>query len=558
VGVEKQRQPVGKDQVVEIEQLNLLTGEGLRGVRLSEVQRVHFAKAALEQEFRKALEVLATGHDKQKKTVSLHFAGQGKRPVRVAYIAESPMWKTSYRLDVQKDKVFLQGWAIVENTSEEDWNNVRMGLISGRPISFRMDLYEPLFVPRPVVEPELFASLRPPTYGGSLDREDARRAMLAAPRLEMERMPTAAPASPAASGVRGGRGFGPGYAKTADGMAPGAGDDSANVLARGAATASATELGEYFQYALKEPVSLARQKSALLPIVNQDVGGTKVSIFNENVHAKYPLLGLRFHNNTPMHLSQGPITVFENGVYAGDARIGDLQPNEKRLISYAIDLGTEVEAQRAVRDDMTAIKILKGILHLSYRLRETKTYTVKNRSDHARTVLIEHPFRVGYNLVKPAKPAERSRDFYRFEVAAEPNTPVKEEVIEELPRVEQIVLTNLNDDAVRFYIRSNAASDAVKKALEQALALKGKVDVTMRQIAREEQALKSIEEDQSRMRANMARVPQTAEAYKRYLKKFDEQETEIENRHTRITKLQETAEQERKAYEDYVAALNVE
>src|SRR5262249_43955538 len=120
-------------------------------------------------EFKKALETLAQGHDTQKKAVTLHFVGAGRRNVRVGYVVENPIWKTSYRLVLdQQGKPFLQGWAIVENPSDEDWKDVRMALISGRPISFQMDLYQPLFVPRPVVEPELFASLRPPTYSGDL------------------------------------------------------------------------------------------------------------------------------------------------------------------------------------------------------------------------------------------------------------------------------------------------------------------------------------------------------------------------------------------------------
>src|SRR5262249_303062 len=179
VGVEKQKKPAGKDQVVEVEQLNILTQEGLRGVDLGHVQRVQFSRPELEQEFRKALEVLALGHDKLKKTVSLNFLGNGKRGVRVGYITESPIWKTSYALSIGKDgkadKAYLQGWAIGENTTDEDWSNVQMGLVSGRPISFRMDLYEPLYVPRPLVEPELFASLRPQTYSGELAQMEEPR-----------------------------------------------------------------------------------------------------------------------------------------------------------------------------------------------------------------------------------------------------------------------------------------------------------------------------------------------------------------------------------------------
>jgi hypothetical protein len=113
VGVQKVKKPAGKEQVIETDQLNLLTDEGLRGVELDQVQRVHFLRPELEREFRKALEVLATGHDRQKKTVTLNFLGNGKRAVRVGYVTESPIWKTSYRLSLDKEakdaKVFLQG-----------------------------------------------------------------------------------------------------------------------------------------------------------------------------------------------------------------------------------------------------------------------------------------------------------------------------------------------------------------------------------------------------------------------------------------------------------------
>src|SRR5207237_7677574 len=116
-----QKKPIGKDQVVDTEQLNLLTSEGLQGVGLGQVQRIRFLKPELEQEFRKALEVLATGHDKQKKTVSLNFLGNGKRAVKVGYVTQSPIWKTSYRVSLDREgkarQAFLQTWAILENTT---------------------------------------------------------------------------------------------------------------------------------------------------------------------------------------------------------------------------------------------------------------------------------------------------------------------------------------------------------------------------------------------------------------------------------------------------------
>src|SRR5262245_49302721 len=178
IGVEQQMAPSKDGPPVPATILNLWCAEGMRAIKLSEVQRLRFANPTIENEMRRALETLTMSHDSQKKAVSLHFSGEGKRKVEVGYVVENPIWKTSYRLVLAKDadhKPFLQGWAVVENPTDEDWQKVTMALVSGRPISFVMDLYNPLYVGRPTVEPELFASLRPPTYGGPM--QDFKKAM---------------------------------------------------------------------------------------------------------------------------------------------------------------------------------------------------------------------------------------------------------------------------------------------------------------------------------------------------------------------------------------------
>jgi hypothetical protein len=323
--------------------------------------------------------------------------------------------------------------------------------------------------------------------------------------------------------------------------------------------ATAEKLGEYFRYQIDEPVSLPRQKSALLPIVNGPVEAAKVSIYNEAVQAKYPLLGIRFKNTTGLHLMQGPLTVFENNSYAGDARVEDLQPNETRLISFAVDLGTEVAPEnKDPHEDLVAVKIYKGILESTHKERQTKLYTVKNRSDQTRLVLIEHPYRADWHLVEPEKAAERTRDVYRFELKAKPGETRKQEVVEESTRVTQLALTNSTDEAVRVFLRAKVTSPKVKAALEEALKRKAKLAETRHEIQEEQNALQVIDKDQARMRENMARVPQTSQAYRRYLQKFDDQETDIEKRRDRITKLQVSAEEERKAYESFLQTLNVD
>jgi hypothetical protein len=494
IGLEVQHKPAGKDQIIPIEILNLNTAAGLQAIPMNEVVSVRFMNPTLETEFNRALNVLATSHDTQKKTVSVGFNGDGKRQVRVGYVVERPIWKTSYRLRIDnKGKVFLQGWALVENTSDDDWNDVRMVLVSGKPISFKMNLYDPIYIPRPFVEPEMFASLRPPVYQGSMSLEEMKRlavggnqALLAGdlvtPRATggvatnglpvttgVVTMPSLPPVYNAIRGedvfaqqnlTASGQG-----ANTFNSTQPGnsakltydemqrrkaesqvRNKDAAKIgesltgfnFKEGIkSVATADEVGDYFQYTIKQDVTLARQKSAMLPILDQTIEGQKVSIFNESVHAKFPLLGVKLKNTSGQPLTQGPITVYDGGVFGGDTRILDVQPGEERLLSYALDQGTEVktETKQTPSPSMT-FRIGSDQLSARYFIRETKTYTLKNRSTHARDVILEHPIRKDWKLTDPKKAIEQTRDLYRFQVSVPAGQVVSYEVVEDLPRVD--------------------------------------------------------------------------------------------------------------------------
>jgi hypothetical protein len=583
LGVEPKEEAVSKDKVVHVEMLNLWCAEGMRSVKMADVTRVRFLNPVMENEVRRALEVLSLSHDTQKKAVSLVFTGEGKRQVKVSYVVENPIWKTSYRLVLDKEgKPYLQGWAVVENPSDEDWNNVRMSLVSGRPISFQMDLYQPLYVPRPVVEPELFASLRPQTYNEALEERGDKvagkpmTAPPAAPARAMKRLDAADKDNMADAARRslqfgaapnqmmgGGGGFGGrGAAVATAGVAGGEAFRAELGLAASSAVASAAtaaNLGDFFQYVIDHPVSLPRQKSAMLPIVSTDVEGAKVSIYNERTLAKHPLLGLRLKNTTGVHLMQGPITVFEKNTYAGDSRIMDLQKGEERLVSYAVDLGTEVEpVAKRDPDRYTLVKIVKGIVQTTTKIREIKTYNVKNRAEQDRVVLIEHPFRPDFKLVSKEQPKERARDVYRFEVPVAAGKSAKEEVIEERDLVNQIAITNLDDNSMRIIFNSSVTSKPVIEALKKSQDMKFKMGETQRELAHARQQLTDIERDQTRIRANLKDTPSSAAAYKKYLEKLDAQEGEIDKLTARIKELQETENQQRKGYESYLANLSVE
>ncbi|MBX7102773.1 MAG: DUF4139 domain-containing protein [Gemmataceae bacterium] len=571
LGVESKNVSDKDGKVTKVEYLNLFTTSGMQSLKLADVTQIRFLNPTLEGELRKALETLALSKDTRKKSVRVQFKGAGKRPVRVSYVTESPVWKTSYRLVLDKaGKPFLQGWAVVENPSDEDWSDVRMSLVSGRPISFKMDLYTPLYNPRPTVEPELFASLRPPTYEGSMER--ARGAIVAATPAPMP-APTSAGAP---GGARGGamRKLAEDASKAKDeksmslGMNTGGtvyfkdqtGDsDGMNIGQSVASAAQAAQLGDYFQYSMEDAVSVARQKSALIPIVNREVEGGRVSIFNPSTHSKYPLLGLRFKNAAGLSLMQGPVTVFDGTTYAGDARMPDLQAGEERLLSYAIDLGTEVEMKPTpAAGRLVMVKIVKGVMFATEKDRQEVAYKAVNRSKTDRTLLVEHPYRPQYTLTSATKPAERTRDMYRFEMKLPAGGSADLPVAEERELVNRIAITSLNDDQIRFYLQQPAVSEKVKTQLAEAIRMHGLVMQARAELNRVNAQLDEISKDQDRLRKNLKEMPPTATAYKRYLEKFDAQETQIEKLQADQKRLGDQVQQRQIAYEQFLTNLTVE
>ena len=548
VGVEIRKRHVDKE-IFEENILNLMSDKKVRALSLDAIQEIEVLDPVIQADLDAALKVLAVSHNQGKKTVRLTFTGKKRRQVRAGYMLEAPVWKTSYRLVLDdKDAPFLQGWAHVENMTDDDWNDVTLTLVSGRPLSFIQDLYAPIYLRRPVVRPTLYENLAPPEYEGAITGEMAadsvsragmqEKSMSKAKKsMRMMAAPAMAMAAPPRSRI--------------------------NMAAMGGGgvetMAAAREAGELFEYAVKEPISLPRRQSAMIAIVNQTIKGKKLSIFNAKVNPKNPLNGVELENTSGLFLMQGPVTVFEDGIYAGDARLTDTQRGEKRLLAYALDLAGEAKLDRKSEpDEIVSMKIARGTLTLQHKFVDTSVYTLKNKRDKTRQYLIEHPLRPDWELVEPAKDIEKTRNAYRFRLALDGGKSRDITFREQHLKPEILMLANIQSDQVRFFISQKNISDKLRQALKELAGMQEALYAIRQERQQKEQRVKAIAKEQNRIRPNMQTVTRNSESYSMWERKLVQQEKILDQLNMDLEELRANEQARNATIARFLADLNVE
>jgi hypothetical protein len=539
LGVETRFKPgPAPDSFVEIPVLNVISGATIRSIDLQSVTSLTLDDTQLQEELTKALTSLAQSRDQDKKPVIINFTGSGDRRVKVAYVVEAPVWKTSFRLLLGDKQAHLQGWGVVENQTESDWNNVSLSLVSGRPISFRMDLYSPIYLQRPLVKPEEYAQLNPQVYaGGIASAADSIARAPAARRIGYDAQGRPRPMELSAV------------------VATGA--SALNASASVESQATGQQLGELFEFTVQH-VTLPRQKSAMIPIVTDAIQAERVSIYNASVLSSNPLNGVRLRNTTGKTLLQGPVTIIDHELYAGDARIGDLPAGQERLLSYGIDLETAVNnTADQSRELIIASKIAKGVLYVDRRVQSTQKYEAENKSDRSRMLIIEHPRREGWKLIDSPVPYETTADLDRFRVELPAGRKVTTSIKEEWIYSQTMMLAAMDPSQMVFYSRSGEIPRAVRAGIERAMDLRQRLTDLDVQVAGRTQKISAISAEQGRIRENMKTVGQTSQYYERLLGKLNEQESQIEQLQKERDALAATREAAQRELTDYLANLTL-
>ncbi|MCE7973690.1 MAG: hypothetical protein DYG92_05085, partial [Leptolyngbya sp. PLA1] len=297
------------------------------------------------------------------------------------------------------------------------------------------------------------------------------------------------------------------------------------------AQARAVESGEVFQFEVDHPVTVERQRSAMIPIINTGLKGRRVSIYTASEGGQHPMRGLEITNSTGLQLMPGPISVFDDGTYAGDAQISYVPQGDKRLLAYALDLDVIATSEDKGEEEVRRVRVVQGLLELQVKYRRSVTYAFGNKdASRPRTIITEYPRDTSWELAEGTKPTETTDSLLRFEATAGPGGSATQKIVLERTALQSYQLAEFSTDTLMLYAKNGRASDAVVNAFREAQKKKGAILDLQRQIAALERERTEINTDQARIRQNMGTgtIDRQSDLYTRYVKKLGEQETRLE------------------------------
>jgi hypothetical protein len=623
----------GGGTTLEVDYLALITDTGeVKTTELTPAFSVRLLERGLPGKVDRYLDLIAAGRETDVRRMVISTEGSGERSMFVSYISEVPVWKATYRivLNPKTGKLpLLQGWAIVDNTVGEDWENVQLSLVAGAPQSFIQNLSQPYYSRRPVVALPVSVTMNPQTFeatllpggavlsgtvtdasgasvpnatvrvydlGGTLvaeanantrgyyefgslpagpvrvqinspgfmttqitgilaSRENPTRrdatlqvgnvsesvtVNAEATTLQTQSSSLSGGARNAGNGSNlGGSGL-PLSARNYTGLKPRPGtstpppDPSAidNARASLESAAVAQALGDLFEYKLKEPVTIAKNRSALVPIVQSAINAEKVSVWNERAGLTRPQRALWLTNTSGLTLDGGSFSILEEDTFAGEGIFEPIRPEEKRLISYATDLAVNASSRNQTEQQrITKVAVSHGIMTHISETREKKTYTFRNEDSTARTIVVEHPVRPGYEIRSEAKPAETTAGWMRFRVPVEPKQTASLVIEEARPMQATYALSNLTADQVSFFVSQKTISAPMESAFRKILAQKQAMeDLDTQKQASEDETTK-IFDDQQRLRENMKALKGSTDEkilLLRYTRQLNDQEDRLE------------------------------
>jgi hypothetical protein len=518
-------------------------GGDVKLIDLESAGALKFTDPRLASDLGRYLDLLDTTHQRDVRRLQIKTLGTGERQIFISYTSESPIWKTTYRIVLDpKQKTLLQGWAIVDNATPMDWLDVSLSLVSGAPISFIQNLSQPLYANRPVVPIAAGIQAAPQTYESTmqktpLENSSVKELVKVMGGVVRTDKPIFGANDTKLAGLSAGNinvqkdGVTANHERWVTGMnTPVNLEISAAIRQQAFDTAQAQAVAEQFQYKIRQPVTIKRNSSALLPIIQSDVEGEKVSVFQASGAATHPRLAFWLKNASGLTLDAGPVTMIDSNAFAGEGLIESIQPGESRLLSYAVDLGTEISTTSGnERQRVERVLIDRGMIRMFAKTVDKKTYKIRNNNETSRSIVLEHPVRNGWKVISSA-PVETSSNFYRFKVEAKPKITVEFTVQEESPVESSFAVSSITPEQIVVWIKDRSIDPQIEKSLQAIADKKNEINDLVQKISALDREESDIFRDQERLRGNLGRLgqnPEEAQLRQRYIKQMETQENRL-------------------------------
>ena len=509
---------------------------------LNDIKSLKLLDAGTQRDLNEFSNAAASARRRDAKTITITSDGAEQREMIVSYTIAAPIWKTTYRVVLDEaGKPFFQGWAIVDNVSEEDWQNVQLSLVSGSPISFIQQLQKPFYRYRPVIPVPDDLRLTPQVYepDGNLQNSPTNPQSQYTPAGAT--IPSPVQVQPQISQqyatVGAGRGDGNSNFRpvvvTADTNSTTVSEALQNSSENYQNSTVGAEIGDLFEYRIEQPVTVLRDKSALIPIIQTKMDGERAAIYNEAVRRDRPMSGLLLKNMTNLTFEAGSLTVLDGNAYAGEALMDRLKAKEQRLISFALDLGTHIRVRNnADREPAKIIKVVNGVFQVHYFQTSEKVYQITNQTNRPKVVYIEYPVQDGWTLSDDTpKPDYTTQKYHRFriELAGFEEKELKIRVRQGL--ADNYQLTSLSRTDLQLFVSQKYINEETRAKLEKLIDLRLKIGEIDNRLNSFDDEVEKIEEDQKRLRENIEALSKTPEAktlIARYIAKANDQETRLE------------------------------
>lgn len=526
---------VGDSKEVTRHRISVMTDAGIRQAVLEDIDAVQFDDAKIRAEIARALDAVRENGAAERRMLNVSLPGSGTRDVNLSYVVDAPLWKTAYRMVVPPagaEKGLLQGWAVVENMTASDWNNVDMTLVSGNPVTFRQALYQSYYVDRPEIPVQVFGRVMPRVDAGALataDVAEPQRARMGAAGGAMGMMAKAM--APAPMAMR--ENFA--MADAAPAMESEAAFIGMDQVAQAANAAQSAEATTQVLFRFPDRVSLKSGQSMMLPFISRQVPMSRISLYQPDTHATHPLAAVEIRNDGETGLPPGVLTLYEENelvrgaAFVGDAQLPVLAQGANRLISYALDSKTAISREEKSDVRKGKITISGGVMKTAVSQRAETVYTIKAPPKEDRVIVIEHAKRGGFKLVSPdPKSVEVTDTHYRVRVTVKGGETKVIPVALESDSWQSYSIDGMPTDALMAYATTQGDLDAAtRKAFEHLAQLRRELDVIDQQVMQLEQQRQAIFEDQERVRENLKSLKSKSDVQEKYLEKLNAQEDNI-------------------------------